>query len=77
MQVYWIKSPSEITPAVVKRQGRTYTWIAVFNHEKDQVEYLHIEKQSLQPRHVQDEIDEREATEVQQRTTRKRILGHH
>ncbi len=61
----------------MKRQGRKYTWIAVFNQEKDQVAYLHIEKQSLQPRHLHDEIDEREAAEAQKCTTRKHILGNH
>jgi hypothetical protein len=37
MQVYWGKSDAEIIPAVVKRQGRKYTWIAVLNQEKGRV----------------------------------------
>jgi hypothetical protein len=76
MQVYWVKSPSEIIPAVVKRQGRLYAWIAVLDQQNDQVEYVHLEKRFLQPRHLHEAIDEREATETQKRAARKLILGN-
>ena len=76
MQVYWVKSDTERIPAALKRQGRLYAWIAVLNQEKDLVEYRHIEKRFLQPRHLHDAIDKREAAEMQQRAARKLILGH-
>jgi nicotinamidase-related amidase len=77
IHVSWIPPPVFSHPSGTHTSRAHIRMARLVNQEKYQVAYGHIEKHSLQPHHVHDEIDERDAPEVQKRTTRKHILGNH